>query len=70
MFEFEFNLEITIDKQFDDLSKYFLSGMILRPHRRHMASDIFEKIIILQSNEYSKLDHENVDAIFKCCAQE
>lgn len=34
-----------------------ISGMILRPHRRHMGSDFFEKIMILKSNYYRDDDH-------------
>lgn len=34
-----------------------ISGMILRPHRRHMGSDLFEKTMILKSNYYRDDDH-------------
>lgn len=31
---------------------FSFGGMIMRPHRRHMKSDIFERTIILKSNCY------------------
>lgn len=33
--------------------------MVLRPHRRHMGSSIFEKIMMLQSNCYRGEDQMN-----------
>lgn len=40
-----------------DVERLFsFGGMIMRPHRRHMKSGIFEKTIILKSNCYRQKD--------------
>lgn len=43
-----------------DVERIFsFGGMIMRPHRRHMNSDIFEKVIILKSNCYPHRNDQN-----------
>lgn len=44
-----------------DIERIFsFGGITMRPHRRHMNSDLFEKVIILKSNCYShRNDRDN-----------
>lgn len=43
-----------------DIERIFsFGGMVMRPHRRHMKSDIFEKVIILKSNCYPHRKDQN-----------
>lgn len=43
-----------------DVERLFsFGGLIMRPHRRHMKSDLFEKTIILKSNCYPSRDDYN-----------
>lgn len=43
-----------------DVERLFsFGGLIMRPHRRHMSSDMFEKAIILKSNCYPHRNDQN-----------
>lgn len=42
-----------------DVERLFSFGGMIMRHRRHMKSDLFEKIIILKSNRYSHRDDHN-----------
>lgn len=43
-----------------DVERIFsFGGLMMRPHRRHMSSDMFEKAIILKSNCYPHRNNQN-----------
>lgn len=43
-----------------DVERLFsFGGLIMRPHRRHMKSHMFEKVIVLKSNCYPHRNNQN-----------
>lgn len=43
-----------------DVERVFsFGGITMRPHRRHMSSEIFEKVMVLKSNCYPNRNDQN-----------